>query len=351
MANYIQSLKFFGFSEKNPIVSIIIVNFNGGDLLIRLVEQILNIADAPVELVIVDNRSTDKSIEKLIDVLDRNSIISENVVSVRIARLRRNFGPNIGYNIGVFLSRAPYIMIINNDILFGEYFSIRMLLQAFKRLERFGIGAVTVKALKMHNPRLIDTAGTLADKLLYTTEYGSGDKEDKPEYNRPYIVSSVPLVFSLMPRKLYLKAGMLDPYYFAGYEDLDLSLRIQLLGYRLLYLPWFKILHFRGGTSGRNEFKPLITYLFARGYFFNVFSFLNLYSALLAVIIRFILIVIQSLVERNPLRLYLGFFKPFALVMRSRYFGIKRRIVARLKEKGGKLWLSQGLVLKALLKS
>jgi len=352
MAGYIRSFNIFRFSEKKPILSIVIVNFNGGELIVKLVKQILSMADAPAELVIVDNMSSDSSISSIMEMLYTGSVkVSGNIVAVKIVELRKNFGPNIGYNIGVLLSEASYVMIINNDILFDENFSMRMLLRAFKRLRRFGVGAVTVKALKMHDPRLIDTAGTLADRLLYTVEYGSGDREDKPEYSRPYIVSSVPLVFLLMPRELYLKAGMLDSYYFAGYEDLDLSLRVQLLGYKLLYLPWFSIFHFRGGTSGRDEFRPLMAYLFARGYFFNVFSFLRLYSALFAVIVRLILVTAQSLVERNPLRLYLGFIKPFASVMRSRYFGVKRMIVKRLRRGEGKLWLCRGLVLKTLLES
>lgn len=332
--------------NNNIEISIITTNYNGSKYTLEMINSIYKnkIIDSNnyAEIIIVDNGSSEYDYNRLKYAL---KTISNNLC-VKIVRLSKNYGPCMGYNIGVLLSRGKYILLVNNDVVFPSNFSLRRLARLLDRLARFNVGALTVKVLKAWNPSIIDTAGTIVDKLLYTCEYGEYDSGDKNEYNKLYYVQSIPLVFMFTRRSDFIKAGMLDPYYFAGYEDLDLSLRMQLLnGKKLIYIPTISIYHHRGGTSSRPDFKYSMAYLFSRGYIVNVLTYLPLARALIAIAVRALLTLVYSIIKREPLTLYYRFIIPLFRVMRDKYFAVKRKFVNKHKHTNAELHLYNGIVL------
>jgi len=323
---YIRDIHRYGCLEK-PELSIVIVNFNGGKLFTQQIRELIGKLNVPSEIIIVDNASKDDSISLALSVV-KDAIIKyckTFFFSVSIIKLRKNLGPCFAYDLGVLAAKSNIIVLMNNDVIPANI-DFSKLVVLYKKLKNFRIGGLTIKVLRLEDRNTIDTAGTLVDVLLFSQEYGQGAPSSRPEFNRAYYVNSIPLVFSLMGRDVFLKSGMLDPKYFAGYEDLDLSLRIQLLGYKLLYVPYFTVYHKRGSTSGREEFRPFMSYFFARAHVYNLLTYYNIFSALIKIFIRFLLIVAYSLISRNPFTIWFSFIKPFIHVMlNTRHFIWRRK--------------------------
>src|SRR5215472_405340 len=94
-----------------PLVSVVILNYNGADLLPGLLDSLRDLAYPRHELIVVENGSTDKSLEVL-----------ARYPTVRVVRTERNLGSSGGYNLGVANSNGEFILIMNNDIIANREF-------------------------------------------------------------------------------------------------------------------------------------------------------------------------------------------------------------------------------------
>lgn len=91
-----------------PKVSIIILNWNGGEIVCKCIESVLKTDYPDFEVILVDNGSTDGSIEKV-------SKLFEKQPRLHILRLKKNTGFAMGNNIGALIAKGKYICFLNND--------------------------------------------------------------------------------------------------------------------------------------------------------------------------------------------------------------------------------------------
>ena len=105
-----------------PLVSIIILNYNAGELLINCIESIVNSNYSNLEIIVVDNNSTDQSHLKC----------KEKFEKIKLIENKENFGYCEGNNIGIRKASGEFIIILNPDTVVGEKW-IDFLIKAYKK--------------------------------------------------------------------------------------------------------------------------------------------------------------------------------------------------------------------------
>ena len=100
-----------------PQVSIIIANYNGRDLLQKCLESLSNVNYKNLEIIIVDNNSTDDSVE----------FVTKNYPSIILVKLDKNKGFAEPNNIGAKIAKGQFLLFLNNDTVVTENFISEMI--------------------------------------------------------------------------------------------------------------------------------------------------------------------------------------------------------------------------------
>lgn len=209
---------------RDGVVSVVLVNYKGADDTITCLRAFDEV-DWPserLELIVVDNDSQDGSAER----------IRAAVPHAKVVESGGNLGFAGGCNTGVAHATGQWVGFINNDARPGPGW-ITAAVEAMSADP--SIGAVASKVL--------DWEGNLVDYVDGSlTWYGMGYKReaewpDSPEYDVPKDVLFGTGAAMFVPAALYREVGGFDERFFMFYEDVDLGWRLNLLGYRVRYVP------------------------------------------------------------------------------------------------------------------
>jgi GT2 family glycosyltransferase len=219
------------------MVSIVIQNYNGRVFLEKWLHSVLNVDYPNIEIVIVDDASTDGSLEFLYE-------LSESDSRLRIIRNKERVGISAGRNIGIREARGKYLLFLDNDVKVDSKF-ISELVAAFE--SDLEIGAAQSKVLFLESPAIINSAGGFIDETgevilrgLQETDAGKYDN-----ISEIFFASGCAL-FST--RKVLLEAGLFDPRFVFWYDDVDICWRIRLMGYKIIFVPKSVVYHLSGGS-------------------------------------------------------------------------------------------------------
>ena len=223
-------------------ITIIIPNYNGKRFLAPCLESLSSQNFTDFEILVIDNHSTDGSIE----------YIKEHYPEIRFIALDKNYGFSTAVNTGIRHSSAPYVLLLNNDTTAEPHF-VEELLKAIESSSR--IFSVSSKMLQMHHPDLIDGAGDLYTLLGWGVARGAGRPADN--YTQTEDVFSACAGAAIYRRSAFRKIGYFDEAHFAYLEDIDVGYRAKIYGYRNIYCPAAIVHHVGSGTSGSkyNSFK------------------------------------------------------------------------------------------------
>ena len=266
---------------KKPLVSVIIVNYNGKHLLKRAIESLQNQDfECGIEIIVVDNCSEDGSY----------NFVKKNYKDVVWIQT----GKNISYpaaNYGVDASKGNYILFTNNDVEFKKD-CIRRVHDILKDDKK--IGMVVPKLVNYYN-RKIDSKGTWVSRAFYCGHITS-EKDEKVGK-----IKEVPYMgIGLINKDTIKKLGyLLDIDYFLYAEDLDLSLRLRLLGYKVMYVPNAVVYHVHSATMDKYATNLRKTFLFERNLlttFLKVCSFHNILILLPYVLFMRLILMLKDLV-------------------------------------------------------
>lgn len=223
----------------NPRVSIIILNWNGKKDTIECLESLKKITYPNYEVVLVDNSSTDTSIECL------NKLYPE----IEIIENEQNLGFAEGNNVAIrkIIERETrYILLLNNDTVVERDF-LNEMIKIAESDRNIGILGPTV--YYYNQPNRIQSAGAKIrwnkgkDSILRYNELDTG------EYNKITEVDYVSGCALLAKTEVFKKVGGLNKDYFAYWEETDLCVRAHKISYKVIYVPKAKIWHKGGSTS------------------------------------------------------------------------------------------------------
>jgi GT2 family glycosyltransferase len=229
--------EFFGYN-KARMVSIVVPNWNGK----RYLESCLSCLRAQTypetEVILVDGGSTDGSIE----------FVKGSYPEARILLLGENKGFSKAANEGLRIARGEFVALLNNDTMADSGWITELVKGITSSIE---IGFCASKILRAPGGKTIDTAGDCY------TRYGVAKKRGRDleanRFDQPELVFGACAAAALYRKSMLEEIGFFDEDLFCVYEDVDLSFRAQLAGYRCLYIPTAIVRHTVGGTMGTDN--------------------------------------------------------------------------------------------------
>ena len=223
-------------------LSIIIPNFNGKKFLKTCLDSIEKQNYPFYDAIIIDNASSDGSVE----------YIKENYPKLTLIQNKKNLGFAAAVNQGIKISSSQYIFLLNNDVEL-EPDCILNLLKCVEKDEN--IFAVSSKMIQCNNKGKMDDAGDEYTILGWTRKVGDGKSPDL--YTAERETFSACAGAAIYKKSILDKIGYFDENFFAYMEDVDISYRARIWGYKCVYCPDAVVYHFGSGTSGSkyNEFK------------------------------------------------------------------------------------------------
>lgn len=232
-------------------LSVVVLNYNTGDFLVKCLTSLKNVKnEAAMNIYVVDNASTDESLD----------LAKKDFPGCHYIETGKNLGFSGGNNVGLRLVKDKYVLILNPDteILPG---TLSYLLEYMENHPEVG-GC---------SPKVELPDGTLdwASHRGFPTPWASLKyyffKDDslyhlsKRNFSKPHEVDSLTGAFILTRKKVLDEVGLFDESYFMYAEDLDLCYRIKKAGYKIIYLPEVKIIHYKGVSSGLKKHSQEIT--------------------------------------------------------------------------------------------
>lgn len=238
-------------SEKDecPSVSVTIVNFNGKELLRRCLTSLLATNYPNFEIIVVDNASTDGSVELIEKLFGSYSFI-------KVVENRENLGHAEGCNIGARVAKGRYLVFLDSDTEIKAcgcisennerpYVPENWLLELVRVMESDrSIGIAQAKMVLAKDSRLLDYT-CMAIDALGTWHATYGLKGDELKHNFEILAASSGCC--IVRREVFEEVGGFDSDYFIYDDDTDFSLRTRLLGYKVVFVPSAVIVH-RGGV-------------------------------------------------------------------------------------------------------
>lgn len=219
-------------------VAVIVPNWNGKAYLGKALDSLLA-QDLKPEVLVVDNGSVDGSVEH----------IKQNYPGVQLIELDKNHGFAGGVNSGIKMAienDVDYVALLNNDATADKLW----LQQLVRRVEANPkIGIVACKLMRT-DKKHIDSTGDVYS--VWGVPFPRGRNQmDTAQYNHSQEVFSASGGASLYRVKMFEQIGLFDERFFAYLEDVDISFRAQLAGWRVAYEPSALAYHHIGATSSK----------------------------------------------------------------------------------------------------
>ncbi len=228
-----------------PLFSIIIANWNGKTLLRSCLQSIFaqkhpdaDLPQTSFEVIVVDNGSTDGSVEYL----------EKNHPTIHLITNPINMGFAKANNQGIVAATGRFILTLNNDTVLDKDFLSALMTAATGAGPEVGMWAT--KILSLSDKTIIDSVGGL---LLYPDGLARGRgrlEKDKGQYNDLANILLPSACAALYRREMLDEIGLFDEDFFAYCEDTDLGLRARLFGWDAASVPAAICYHSYSATGG-----------------------------------------------------------------------------------------------------
>lgn len=228
-----------------PLVNVIIPNLDGENLLPICLGSLERQGFQDFDITVVDNGSQDGSLV----------LLKKQYPEVKIIPLDKNYGFAFAVNRGIEATEGEFISLLNNDIELDPKW-LEELHRAL--IEHPEVGACGPKLMRYWERERINILGIRLNSNGEAEIIGAGEV-DRGQYGERRYVFGVNAGASLYRRRMLEEIGLFDEAFFASFEDVDLSFRAQLAGYKALYVPAAIGYHMVGETIKRKRYFP--TYL------------------------------------------------------------------------------------------
>ncbi|HSJ88503.1 MAG TPA: glycosyltransferase family 2 protein [Anaerolineales bacterium] len=230
-------------SLASPLISLIIVCWNSGEYVSRCLESLSLQTFKNFEILIVDNGSQDKSTVDLAEKYPQ--------LDLHVKYLSGNIGFTAANNLGAKLAQGKWLVLLNADA-FPEPDWLAELIRASE--EHPDIASFSSRQLVAANPSILDGAGDTYHVSGLAWRLGLGYPANEYGLESSEIFSPCAAA-AMYLRQAFLDVDGFDEDFFSYFEDVDLGFRLQLQGYRCLYVPQAVVHHIGSATFGeRSDF-------------------------------------------------------------------------------------------------
>ncbi len=242
-----------------PDVSVSIVNLNGEGYLKECLGSLMELKypEDKLEIILVDNGSTDKSLD----------LVRLNYPGVKIIENRGNMGFAFANNQAAKIAKGEYIAFLNNDTSVDKNWLIELLKPIYKDKEIVASGS---KVLSMDGKKIDFVGGMINfEGKGFQIDYGKPAEGGRPDGYRflPFVNGGAMMI----NKRVFLDTGGFDEDFFAYYEDVDLGWRLWVLGYKVVFSPGSVVYHHHHGTS-RAISEDKLRFLKERNSLYSIFK-------------------------------------------------------------------------------
>ena len=220
-----------------PLVSAIVVNWNGGAMLQNAIASLLAQTWSRLEVILVDNGSTDGSVEQAERCFGNRLVVVRN---------RKNEGFARGNNIGFAAAKGDWMFLLNSDAVCDPDAIAELMEFVADRPE---VGSLACRVVMADHPNYFDSTGLLLYPDGVCRSRGWQEK-DLGQYDRADEVLAAHGCACAFRKTMLDRVGGFDEDFFCYLEDLDLGMRAQLAGWKCWYVPTARIQHRKSSTAG-----------------------------------------------------------------------------------------------------
>src|SRR5580692_11790555 len=236
----------------NDLVSVTLVTYNSGRFIKRCLESVLEQKYPNLEVIIVDNASTDGTVDLLEQFSDTCQIHYND----------ENIGFAAAQNQAIGLSSGEWVLTLNPDVLLLPNF-IQSLVEAGRIDPKVGTVCgklLTIRAtFDLPDKQLVDSTGIYFTPMLRHLDRGSQEVDNGHYLNFEYVfgaTAAAALYRREMIDDISILGEFFDPDFFVYREDADVAWRAQLMGWRCLYTPLARGYHVRNVLPGNRRALP-----------------------------------------------------------------------------------------------
>lgn len=241
MENPASTLEMPRFDE--PEATILLVTFNKAEYTYQCLETIKAHADVPYEVVVVDNASSDRTVEML-----------GKVKNIRVIENTENLGFLLACNQGAKLARGEFVLFLNNDTQTTPGLLSRLVttMRDYPQCGAAG-GKIILPDGKLQEAGCL----ILNDGSAY--QYGRFNNPSSPEFNYVKEVDYASGACLMVRKDLLEKVGCFDETFApAYYEEVDLCFELRKLGYRVVYQPEAVLIHYEFGSGSLKKASEMV---------------------------------------------------------------------------------------------
>lgn len=226
-------------SDGEPTLSIVIPTFNQCELLGRCLASVTRYAPPQTQIIVVDDCSSDGTVRT----------VTQNWPNVELIRRRQNGGFCRAANTGIADAKGQIVELLNNDTEVTEGWAAAAL-DAFADPN---VGSVAPLVRRLPHRRRIDSAGDIVHFHGTAKKRGEGQSWKEPRWRQQIEVNSASASCAFYRRSALLQVGAFPETFGAYLDDVDLGLRLQLAGFRCLYVPKSVVFHWVGQSHRTNS--------------------------------------------------------------------------------------------------
>ncbi|MBD2517417.1 glycosyltransferase family 2 protein [Nostoc sp. FACHB-973] len=252
-------------NQQQPIsVSIILVNYNGAEILPDCLNSLKKFIDIPsYEIIVVDNASSDRSVE----------LITDKFPEVHLLRQTENRGFGAGNNAGAKVARGEFLFLLNTDTVLTSNILPHLieLMQADPK-----VGIIGPKLLNRDGSLQISVSPALGIKGEYQARNMHRDYLNTSEQNlieqKFQEIQEVDIIVGaafFIRSSLFHELGGFDEKFFMYFEESDLCQRAQYQGYKIIYTPHVSLIHLQGYSIQKAANAMAIEYRRSQIYYYQ----------------------------------------------------------------------------------
>ena len=223
------------------LISVIIINHNGEKFLERCLSSLLRTDYDNLEIIFVDNASTDNSVDYVVNNYKDNRI--------KIIQNDKNYGVPGGRNIGFKSSKGEFIVFLDNDTEVDSNW-LKELVKVFESDSK--IAVAQAKLLNMEIRNKFDHAGDFLTPFGFLFER-SNQSIDRGQLDKIADILNAKGAATIIKSCVFKELGMYDASYFMYLEETDFCFRVWLAGYRVVFAPMSIVWHAFNTTFKKSE--------------------------------------------------------------------------------------------------
>lgn len=244
---------------ENPLVSAIIVTYNRADIVVRCIESLLKQTYDNMEIIVVDNHSTDNSIDLI------NEFCSSNQVgdAVQVVVSKENLMNAGGRNVGIQNAKGSYLLFVDSDNILDKN-AVQIMLKDL--LDNQGIASVTALTIQNDDRSEQQLCRNIS---LYTSKASSKTCNYMKDTINEFVYTGCCENVFMVRREVIDMIGYFDKSYYIMYEEADFCERIRRKGYQHITEPKARTIHYRAkGNDEQSELRALGIGFPARAFYF-----------------------------------------------------------------------------------